>query len=96
MKNLLLIISAAILLTLLNCPELNAQCQIRCKTKVLQLGTGWDHATGIMYPWGTNDEYWRIVQAPTPYAGQLPAGIYSYKCLFEDGSNHFGKLTINR
>lgn len=28
--------------------------------------------------------------------GQLPAGIYSYKCLFEDGTNHFGKLTINR
>jgi len=23
---------------------------IRCKTKVLQLGTGWDHASGIMYP----------------------------------------------
>lgn len=44
---------------------IKAQCTAPCLTDILQLGTGYNHATGVVYTHDSKDEYWRIVSAAT-------------------------------
>ncbi|HNB80657.1 MAG TPA: hypothetical protein PLP14_01085, partial [Chitinophagaceae bacterium] len=59
----------------------SSQC-VPCLTDTLNLGTGYDHATGQYYVSGANDQYWQVTSAP--------GGIVTPMCAIShgDGMGH--------